>query len=201
MGLPCLYQSELKWKGQPYPLSEKRNCGSLMEPNVGARRTTNTWESFKQSLNTFEEHIAAPNLSQPAPDEHLNDLQKQGFSAIQEGNKYRPYNVDLWNKLALTSSPPTLRLTIRPQGIVSTGSQPFISWSIKKRVPYLPQMTLCFLKCTLTQQPVYTMSTESVKVCLLPSALTYYKKPLTGQNEAVYTITSNLPPLASHHNL
>jgi hypothetical protein len=54
-----------------------------------------TCESFKQSLNTFEEHITAPNLSQPAPDEHLNDLQKQGFSAIQEGNKYQPYNVDL----------------------------------------------------------------------------------------------------------
>ena len=28
----------------------------------------NTCESFKQSINTFEEHINAPNLSQPAPD-------------------------------------------------------------------------------------------------------------------------------------
>jgi len=28
----------------------------------------NTCESLKQSLNKFEEHIAAPNLSQPAPD-------------------------------------------------------------------------------------------------------------------------------------
>jgi len=45
-------------------------------------------ESFKQSLNNFEEQITAPNVSQPAPDEHLNDLQKQGFSAIQEGNTY-----------------------------------------------------------------------------------------------------------------
>ena len=34
----------------------------------------NTCESFNQSLNKFEEHIAAPNLSQPAPDGHLNDL-------------------------------------------------------------------------------------------------------------------------------
>ena len=59
-----------------------------------------TCESFKQSLNKFEEHNAAPNLSQPAPDEHLNDLQKQGFSAIQEGNKYQPYNVDLRNKVS-----------------------------------------------------------------------------------------------------
>jgi hypothetical protein len=59
-----------------------------MEPNLGARRTTNMCESFAQSLNKFEKHITAPNLSQPAPDEHLNDLQKQRFSAIQEGNKY-----------------------------------------------------------------------------------------------------------------
>jgi hypothetical protein len=49
-----------------------------MEPNLGARRTTK--HVFK--LNKFEGHITAPNLSQPAPDEHLNDLQKQGFSAI-----------------------------------------------------------------------------------------------------------------------
>ena len=111
----------------------------------------NTCESFKQSLNKFGEHIAAPNSSQSAPDEHLNDLQKQGSSAIQEGNKYQPYNVDFETKLALTSKPPTHRLTSRPQGIVSTGSQPLISWSIKKRVPYPPQMTLRFLKCTLTQ--------------------------------------------------
>jgi len=38
------------------------------------------------------------------------------------------------------------------------------------------------------------MSTESVKVCLLPSTLTYYERPFTGQNAAVYTITSNLLP-------
>jgi hypothetical protein len=64
-----------------------------MEFNLEARRTTtqNTCESFKQSLIKFEEHITAPNLFQPAPDEHLNDLQKQGFSAIQEGNMYQPY--------------------------------------------------------------------------------------------------------------
>jgi len=38
------------------------------------------------------------------------------------------------------------------------------------------------------------MSTESVKVCLLLSALTYYKRPLIRQNAAVYTITPNLLP-------
>ena len=60
----------------------------------------NTCDSFKQSLNKVKEHIAAPNLSQPAQNEHLNDLQKQGFSATQEGNKYQPYNVDLRNKIS-----------------------------------------------------------------------------------------------------
>ena len=84
----------------------------------------NTRESFKQSLKNYEEQITAPKLSQPAPDEHLNDLQKQGFAAIQEGNTYQPYNVDLRNKVKLTSNPPTHRLTLRPQGIVNTGSQP-----------------------------------------------------------------------------
>jgi hypothetical protein len=68
----------------------------------------NTCESFKQSLNKFEEHIATPHLlSQPAPDEHLNDLQKQGLSAIQEGNAYQPYNVDLWNKVSFDIQPAT----------------------------------------------------------------------------------------------
>jgi hypothetical protein len=52
----------------------------------------NTRESFKQSLKNYEEQITAPKLSQPAPDEHLNDLQKQGFSVTQEGNAYQPYN-------------------------------------------------------------------------------------------------------------
>jgi hypothetical protein len=99
----------------------------LWNPTWEPEELQNTCESFKQSLNTFEEHIAAQNLSQHAPDEHLNDLQKQGFSAIQEGNAYQPYNVDLRNKVSLTPSPPTHRLTLRPQGIVSTGSQLLIS--------------------------------------------------------------------------
>jgi len=72
-----------------------------MEPNLGwePEQLQNTCESFKQSLKIHEEHIAAPNLSQPAPDKHLNDLQKQGFSATQEGNTYQPYNADLRNKV------------------------------------------------------------------------------------------------------
>ena len=76
----------------------------------------NTCESFKQSLNEFEEHIAAPNLSQPAPDEHLYDLQKQGFSAIQEGNTYQPYNVDLQNKVSFDIQPTNPQADIMATG-------------------------------------------------------------------------------------
>jgi hypothetical protein len=65
----------------------------------------NKCERFKQSLNKFEEQITAPNLSQPAPDQHLSYLQKQGFSVIQEGNKYQPYNVDLRNKVSFDIQP------------------------------------------------------------------------------------------------
>ena len=50
----------------------------------------NTFESFKQSLKKFEEQITAPNLPQPAPDEHLNDLEKQGFSAIKRAMRTNP---------------------------------------------------------------------------------------------------------------
>jgi hypothetical protein len=41
------------------------------------------------------------------------------------------------------------------------------------------------------------MSTESVKVCLLPSAFTYCKRPLIRQSA---TATLNLHPLALHQN-
>ena len=111
----------------------------------------NTYESFKQSLNKFEEHIAAPNLSQPAPDNHLNDLQKQGSLPPKRAMRTNPTMSIFGTKSALPSNPPTHRLTLRPQGNVNTGSQPLISWSIKKILPNPPQITLCFLKCTLTQ--------------------------------------------------
>jgi hypothetical protein len=52
----------------------------------------NTRESFKQSLDKFEERNAAPNSSQPALDEHLNDLQKQGFySGLYPPNCWRGF--------------------------------------------------------------------------------------------------------------
>jgi len=142
-----------------------------------------------------------PNLSQPAPYEHLNGLENKGYLPPKRATITSPTMSIFGTKLAFTYNPPTHRLALRPQGIVSTGPLPLISWSIKKRVPYPPQMTLCFLRCTLTQSPVFTMSTESVKVCLLPSAFTYCKRHLIRQNAAVYTITSNLLPLALHQNL
>jgi hypothetical protein len=86
--------------------SQKREIVEVSwNPTWEPEELQNTCESFKQSLNKFEEQITAPNLSQPAPDEHLNDLQKQGFSAIQEGNKYQPYNIDLRNKVSFDIQP------------------------------------------------------------------------------------------------
>ena len=160
-----------------------------------------TCEGLKQSLKNYEEQITVPNLSQPAPYEHLNGLENKGYLPPKRATITSPTMSIFGTKLAFTYNPPTHRLALRPQGIVSTGPLPLISWSIKKRVPYPPQMTLCFLRCTLTQSPVFTMSTESVKVCLLPSAFTYCKRHLIRQNAAVYTITSNLLPLALHQNL
>jgi len=46
-------------------------------------KTRENRESFKQSLKNYEEQITVPNWSQPAPDEHLNDLQKQGIPAVE----------------------------------------------------------------------------------------------------------------------
>ena len=74
------------------------------------------WESFKQSLKNYEEQITASNLSQPAPDKHLNDLQKQGFSATQEGNTYQPYNVDLRNKVNFDMQPTNPQADITATG-------------------------------------------------------------------------------------
>jgi hypothetical protein len=162
-------------------------------PTWESEELQNTCESFKQSLNAFEEHIAAPNLSQPAPDGHLNDLQKQGFSAIQEGNAYQPQNVDLRNKVSFDIQ------TTNPQAdITATGHCEYwvttidISW-IKKKLSS-PDGTMLPEVYTDTVACNYNVD-GSVKVCLIPSALTYYERPLTGQCAAVYTIT-----LALHRN-
>jgi hypothetical protein len=85
-------------------------------PTWESEELHNTCESFKQSLKKFEEQITAPNVSQPAPDEHLNDLQKQGFSAIQEGNTYQPYSVDLPNKVSFDIQPTNPQADITATG-------------------------------------------------------------------------------------
>ena len=98
-----------------------------------------------------------PNLSQPAPDEHINDLQKEGSLPSKRAMRTNPTMSIFGTKLALTSNPPTTHiLTLRPQGIVSTGSQPLISWSIKKRVPY-PPMALCSEVYTDTVAFIYNV--------------------------------------------
>ena len=71
--------------------SQKREIVEVLwNPTWKPEELQNTCESFKQSLNKFEEQITAPNLPQPAPDEHLNDLEKQGFSAIKRAMRTNP---------------------------------------------------------------------------------------------------------------
>ena len=69
-------QLEPKWKEKSYPLlSEIKIVEVSWNPTWEPEELQYTCESFKQSLRKFEEQITAPNSSQPAPDEHLNDLQ------------------------------------------------------------------------------------------------------------------------------
>ena len=65
----------------------------------------NTCKSFRHSLKKHKEHITAPDLPQPAPDTHLNDLQKQGCSANQERSSYQPYDIKLRNKVNFDIQP------------------------------------------------------------------------------------------------
>jgi len=98
-----LNQNEKKYR---ILYSQKREIVEVSwNPTWEPEELQNTCESFKQSLKNYEEQITAPNLSLPAPDEHLNDLQKQGITAIQEGNAYQPYNVDLRNKVSFDIQP------------------------------------------------------------------------------------------------
>jgi hypothetical protein len=60
--------------------------------------------------------ITVPDLSQPTTDKHLNDLQKQKFSATQEGNTYQPYNVDIQNKVSFDIQPTNLKADIMATG-------------------------------------------------------------------------------------
>ena len=148
---PACINLNQKWKGEPYPLSEKRDCGSFMERNLGVRRNS----KHVLKLQAGPQKVWRPSLHQTYLSLHQMDtwmiFKNKGSLPSKRAIRTNPTVSIFGTKLALTSNPPTHRLTSRPQGIVSTGSQPLIFWSIKKRIPYPPQMTLCFLKCTLTQ--------------------------------------------------
>ena len=72
-----------------------------LQPGVAAQPC----ESFRRSLKRYKEHITAPNLPQPAPDTHHNDLPKQGFSANQERNSCQPYDIKFRNKVNFNIQP------------------------------------------------------------------------------------------------
>jgi len=174
MGLPCLYKMKRKivlstlrkewlWRFHGTQPGSQKNCKTRVKLQAEPQKV---WRA-----NHCTKLISVCTRWTP-------ECKNKGSLPSKRAVRTNPTMSIFGTKLALTSNPPTYRLTSRPQGIVSTGSQPLISWSIKKRIPYPPQMTLCFLKCTLTQKPVFTMSTESVKVCLLPSTLTYYERHL-----------------------
>jgi hypothetical protein len=99
----------------------------------------------------YGEHITAPNLPQPAPDTHLDDLEIQGFSANQERNSYQPYDIKLWNKVDLDIQP------TNPQAdIVAFGRCEYWITNVdlmkhQGTTPNLPQTTLYSQKCTLPQ--------------------------------------------------
>jgi hypothetical protein len=76
----------------------------------------NTCKGFRRSLQKHEEHITTPNLPQPAPDTHLNDLQKQGFSANQERNSYQPYGIKLRNEVKFDIQPTNTQAVIVATG-------------------------------------------------------------------------------------
>jgi len=78
-------------------------------------------------------------------------FKNKGSLPLKRATSTNPTMSFFGTKLALTSNPPTHRLTLRPQGTVSTGSQPLTSWSLKKKILCPRQMTLYSLKCTLTQ--------------------------------------------------
>jgi hypothetical protein len=152
MGLPCVYQLEQNEKKNHILYSQKREIVEVSwNPTWEPEELHNTRESFKQSLNTYEEQITAPDLSQPAPDKHLNDFQKEGCSATQEGNTYQPYNVDLRNKVSFDIQPtnPQADITVTGHCEYWTTTTDLLKYQEKNTHP--PQMTLCFLKCTLTQ--------------------------------------------------
>jgi len=161
MGLPSLCSLNWKWKERTdLKISRKRAGESLVEPNMGARLSCKTHESFRRSLQIYKEHITAPNLPQPAPDTHLNDLQKQGFQPTMKEAPTSPMTSNFGTKSVLTSSPPTLKQTLQPLGAASTRSLTLISWSTKEtklnflRWPYTPRSVHCHSSLHLQRRQI-----------------------------------------------
>jgi hypothetical protein len=77
-------------------------------------------------------------------------------------------------KIALTYYPPTHRLTSRPHGIVSTGSQPLISWSIKRTLSS-PDDTMISEVYTDTVACIYNVDGKC-KGMLTPECLNILRK-------------------------
>jgi hypothetical protein len=89
-----------------------------------------------------DQHDAAlyvSNLSQPAPNEHLIDLQKQGSSAIQEGNMYQSYNDDLWNKVSFDIQPTNPQADITGTGHCENWITTFDLMEYQEEYPILPR--------------------------------------------------------------
>jgi hypothetical protein len=161
----------------------------------------NTCESLKQSLKNFEEQITAPNLSQPAPDEHLNDLQKQGFSATQEGNTYQPYNVNLRNKISFDIQP------TNPQAdIMATGHCEYWITTIdlmkyqEKDTLSSPDDTMLPEVYTDTVACIYNVD-EKYKGMLTPERLNILRKAFDRAKHSGLHDHVHLLPLALHQNL
>ena len=116
MGLSCINLNQNEKENRILYSQKKELVEVSWNPTWEPEELQNTCESFKQSLKNYEEQITAPNLFQTAPDEHLNILQKQGFSAIQEGNAYQPYNADLRNKVSFDIQPTNPQADITATG-------------------------------------------------------------------------------------
>jgi len=112
---PVLTYIKIKIKNR-LCISQKRSGDSFVVSNREPEGLQDTCKSFRHGLKKYIELITTPDLSTPAPDIHLNDLQKQGFSANQERNPYQPYDIKFQNKVTFDLQP------TNPQAdIVDTG--------------------------------------------------------------------------------
>ena len=139
MGLPCLYQLEPKWKEKSYHLlSEKRDCGGFMEPNLGARRTTkHMWKLQAEPQWVWRAHRRTKLIS-ARTSLHLNVLQNKG-SLPKRATRTNPTMSIFGTKSALTSNPPTHRLTLWSQGMWILDHNHWSHGVSRKKYPILPR--------------------------------------------------------------